>query len=608
MAATHLERYGASWPLFPSVSDAANDLLIEMACIKNGGTWTHNGRTCGQGLSHHYEAMRRLLWPHLDSHRWSDLCRDEILKNRVTVIMGPASSGKTHTPSWVYLCEYFCFPQDTLVLISSTHIDGLRLRVWAEMTSLWQQAVDQFDFLPGHLLDSKLLISTDSLSEDQFDEKHVRDWRKGIKGIPCIQNGKFVGLGKYAGIKQKNIRLIADEAQFMGGSFLSAFANLEKNGDFRATILGNPNEMLDPLGRAGEPEGGWDSQMEPGKTTVWNTKFRGGRCVNLVGTDSPNFDYPADQPIRYKYLISRKTIDDTASFFGKDSIEYYSQCVGVMKIGAMARRVINRDMCRQFGAFADVIWKGTPIVKIYALDAAYGGDRCVGGVIEFGEDINGKIILSIRKPWIIPIRVTANKTPEDQIAERVKADCLAAGISPENMFHDATGRGSLGTALARVWSAHTNPVEFGGSPSDRPVSLDMFVHDPERHARRLKRCDEHYSKFVTELWFTVRYAIEGGHVRNLPEDVMEEGCMREWTRVRGDRIEIETKEDMKERVGRSPDLFDWLAIAVEGARRRGFNIARLASAEADSANLDWLEKYQTAARKRRERFALNHAA
>jgi hypothetical protein len=359
--------------------------------------------------------------------------------------------------------------------------------------------------------------------------------------------------------------------------------------EFRACVLGNPNDPLDPLGLAAEPLDGWTSHLEPDKTAVWKTKFMGGTCVNLIGTDSPNFDFPASQPTRFPYLISREKIANTLSFFPKDSVEYYSQCVGAMKVGILTRRVITRDLCRQFGALDNVKWKGTPLTRIYALDAAYGGDRCVGGIVEFGLDINDKLILSCNTPHIIPVRIGTGKEPEDQISERVRDECLALSVPPENMFHDATGRGSLGTALARGWSAQTNPVEFGGNPTSRPVSLDLYIYDEENRVRRLKYCYEHYSKFVTELWFSVRFTIESGQLRNLPEDVMEEGCMREWRKVKGDKTELETKEEMKERTRRSPDLFDWLSIAIEGARRRGFQIGKLATNSADSVNLDWLD-------------------
>lgn len=564
------ERYGLEW------DEAASDLEIEMTMIKKGGSFKIGNKPFGLGNPYHYEQMRKQLWPELDDHRWHRICRDEILKNKVTVLMGPGSSGKTHEASWIYLCEYFCFPHETCVLVSSTDMRGLRLRVWGEITMLWERAVNRFDFLPGHLLDSRIAITTDDLEDGDVSERTVRDMRKGLIGIPTVQNGKFVGLGKWIGIKQKKVRLIADEAAAMAGSFLSAFANLNKNEDFRAIVLGNPNDPLDPLGRAAEPRQGWTEEfLEPDKTTVWDTKFMDGRCVNLIGTDSPNFDQPGT---RYKYLISEQKIKETLSFFPKDSVEYYSQCVGTMRISTLARRVITRAMCSKFGAMDAAIWETGETVKIGALDSAYGGDRCVCGYVEFGRESGGKYIINIKNPVIVPISVKSSESPEDQISVFVKQYCEQNGIAATNFFHDSTGRGSLGTSLARTWSSDCNPVEFGGKPTNRPVSLDLYKVDKDTGERRLVRCDEYYGKFVTELWFSVRYAIEAGQVRGLPEDVMEEGCLREWSMIKNERRDVETKIEMKERIGRSPDLFDWLSICVEGCRRKGFQISKLAQA------------------------------
>lgn len=580
--------------LWPADTDA---LQVEMWAIQHGGRWLNKSKEeCGHGLPFHYGEMRKIIWPELDEHRWNFLCRDSILSAKVCVLMGPGSSGKTHSAAWVYLCEWFCFPEETCVLVSSTDMRGLKLRVWGEITSLWERAVQRFDYLPGHLLDSKCAISFESIEDGDMDERKVRDMRKGLIGIPTVQGGKQVGLGKWVGLKQKRVRLIADECQFMGGSFLSAFANLNKNEDFRAVVLGNPVDMLDPLGKAAEPKDGWDAHLEPEKTEVWKTRFMDGLCVNLIGTDSPNFDFPADQPTRYKYLISREKIADTLSFFPKDSLEYYSQCVGVMKVGQMARRVLTRRLAEQNRALEDKVnWEGSR-TRIFAVDAAYGGDRAVGGWGEFGRTVGGQVVLLAHPPAIIPINVKIDKEPEYQIAEWVKSECIAAGIVAGNMWHDATGRGSLGTAIARVWSAETNPLEFGGPPSKRPVSLDLFVKDPRTGIKRLKRCDEHYSKKVTELWFSVRYTVEAGQLRGLTEETMEEFCQREWRLVKDDKREIETKDEMKERVGRSPDLADWLSILVEGARQRGFQISKLASVDEDDRDLSWLERAQAAKR------------
>jgi hypothetical protein len=471
-------------------------------------------------------------------------------------------------------------------------------------------AKNRCEDIPGHLIDSKHCFSTDNIQEDE-----IRDLRNGIIGLACKVNHRFVGLGSYVGIKNKRVRLIADEAQFMTSSFLDSISNLDGNPDFKVVILGNPLDPLDSLGKAAEPKGGWSSVGEPAKTTTWPTNFKikgkEGIAVNLVGTDSPNFDYPQDEPPKFPYLICQSSIDSTVAFYGKQSQQYFTQCVGVMKTGLISRRVINREMCRQFHAHDAVIWATTKRTKIYALDAAYGnigGDRCVGGRIEFGKDVSGRVVIEVGFPIIVPVKYQLNGvTAEDQIAEFVRGECEADGIPPQNVFFDSTGRGSLGTAFARTWSADVNPVEFGGNPTTRPVCQDLFTIDIKSKQRRLKLCSEEYSKFVTELWFSVRYGIESDQLRNLPQDVMEEGCQREWKTVKGNKTEIESKVEMKERTGRSPDLFDWLATAVEGARRRGFQISKMANEQVNRSD-QWMKDLQKKSRALAETGRLNYAA
>jgi intein/homing endonuclease len=539
--------YGAYWdPRKPQV-------MIELECLRLGGKWTDKeGHEMGMGMEYHYATLQRLLWPDHDDHRWHQLTLKEMVGYNVVVLMGPKSAAKTCDAAKFALCEYWIDPENTLVLMSSTDLRSLDLRIWGETKMLFEKARELHPYLAGHLIESKRAISTDDIDEDR-----ARDLRKGIIAVPCVEGGKVMNLKKYQGIKQKRMIICADELAAMANSFLSAFSNLDSNDYFKAILMGNPNTMHDPLGRAAEPKGGWDGHMSPEKTDTWDTRFMGGRCVNLIGTDSPNFDFPDRKRPKYPYLISQRTIDSTVAFFGKDSMEYHSQCVGDMQVSQLARQVLTRQMCEQFHAFDQVVWGSEKPQKIYAIDAAYGGDRCVGGYIEFGKDVSGNQIISIHPPVIIPIRVNTLMIPEDQIVEFVMADCGRNGIDPQHVYYDATGRGSLGTSFARRWSDKINPIEFGGPPTDRPVCSDMYVWDSVKHVRRLKTCKEHYIKFVTELWFSVRYAVEAGQVRNMPEDVLEEFCWRQWDSTKDDKKVVETKEEMKERVGRSPDLADW---------------------------------------------------
>jgi len=83
-------------------------------------------------------------------------------------------------------------------------------------------------------------------------------------------------------------------------------------------------------------------------------------------------------------------------------------------------------------------------------------------------------------------------------------------------------------------------------------------------------------------------------VRGLQRDVAEEFYEREWAKVKGDKYELETKDEMKLRTGFSPDLADWLAIAMEGARRNGFMIESLPEYESkDEDRDDYLRKALT---------------
>jgi hypothetical protein len=78
---------------------------------------------------------------------------------------------------------------------------------------------------------------------------------------------------------------------------------------------------------------------------------------------------------------------------------------------------------------------------------------------------------------------------------------------------------------------------------------------------------------VTALWYSSRLVVEGKQMRKLPREVAEEGSMREWGISRTGLIDVEPKEKTKERMGRSPDLWDSLVVAIEIARRHGFEIA-----------------------------------
>lgn len=597
-----MRKYDIDWP------DDWDELRIELHCISKGGRWTRqNGVEAGLGTFEHLMNARKLAWPDRYRHRWTDLLYAEYVKNDITIAMGAASTQKTSHASEFALLNYWARPNNTLVILSTMSMDKLDTGVFSEVKMLWQNAHTLYPWLAGNLLESRRAITTDNV-----DEGGVRDLRKGIIGRACYVGGRWVGLGVLAGTKQDYIIYLADELQFMAETFIASWPNLFSNGHVKILGSGNPkHDPDDQLGIAAEPKEGWTgAQGDITKTDVWDTQFLNGRCVNLVGIDSPNLDTPEGEPEPYPRLIGRKFLKRMAHDWGENSPEFFTQAVGVMKIDMADKRVITRQLCRKQGAQDMAVWAGSPRTKIHCLDPSYGGgDLCISMVLEFGAGDNGLSLIRVVTFRAVLIDLRRDMSAEDQIAEAVDEDLKAHQIPPENSFYDPYGKGTMGFSFAKRFGANCPiPVDSGGKPTERPVRDDLFVDDPSTGERRLKKCSEHYSKFVTEAWFSVAYSIHAGQMRELPMDVMLEGCARKYEMVAGNKIEVESKDDYKAHAKHSPNKFDCLAIGVEGARQRGFMIAKLGPGREDPADDDWFEKeakeYEEALRKN----LLNHTA
>lgn len=580
------EKYGAIWP------KKASDLLIEIGCIKNGGSWTSEaGVQCGKGLLFHYRRLQEILWPEKIWHRWNELVLEQFVNHDFIVLAGPKNSAKTREASDFALTMFFVFQPDITVLISTTDMRSLELRIWGEIKKSFRNAKKLHPELPGYMLHGAKAISAEKLEEAD----DIRDLRNGIIGIPATATGNddAGGMGRYIGIKNQYVVQVADELQQMDPPFLNAISNLSGNPNYKCIGIGNPKDRYDVLGNLSEPHkdlGGWEAYQASETTTVWRTVWPNGVVVNLVGTDSPNFDFPDRSP-PYPFLIKPSSIAVAAERYGRDSWQFTMQSLGVFPVSAQAKRVLTRQFCEQHLALDEPDWDDGKLIHLASLDAAYssiGGDRCVLIFWSLGRNIAGKQILAQRgNPIIVPASPQKQETVEDQIAAFVRQKCMDQNIPPENFGYDGTGRSSLTSAFARLWSPFVVPIEFGGQASERPVSKEINT-----------LCRDYYVNFCTELWYQFRMAIEAEQIRGLSINVVEEGCLRGWD-FKGKRIKVEPKEETKERMGRSPDLMDSAVCGLEIARRHGFEIGAL-NVKAQRSSMAWLyglkERHQRAAR------------
>lgn len=478
----------------------------------------------------------------------------------------------------IILVDYWADPDNTLWLVSTTESRGSELRIFGVIKDLFNEARRTYDFLEGQPLDYLKTITTEEIDDQK---REARSLRRGIIIIPCKSGGVISGLSAYIGIKAPRLRHAGDEVAAMNDGFLNSYSNWYGKEDFRGIMAGNFMETDDPLGVAAEPEAGWDLWEDTGKTQTWRSRFYGAKVVALDGRDSPNNDFPVSPTGRqkYPYLIGPKKLNAVEKTKGKNSWEWWSQCVGKPAKGADIWRVLTKDFCLRHHATDDLVWMDDKILNLYALDPAYGGgDRCVGRQLQLGKRLDGVETLLLHPPDIIPIRLGGEIDAEAQIAGFVYHRAKELGIAAKDIFYDSFGRGTLGFEFAKLFGLDCPvPVDSGAQPTARPVRFDLYVEERDGK-RRLKRCDEHYIKFVTEMYFSLYEAIDSDQIRGLDAETMREGCSRKFTRnKRGDnKIELEPKADYKDRnQGKSPDLADNAVIGLEGARRRGFKIIRI---------------------------------
>jgi len=543
-----LERYGLIFP------EPATPASIELECFyrnwpesKGGlGTFRHlcNAIDLVWNIPKRIQAQQRGIAFDPDQHDtyiwndWSEWMQRTFCEHKWVTVTGPGASWKTTSAALYGLARWYSSPHDTVVIVVSTTLDGLRRRIWKEVTKFYRINSGGI----GNLVQSRNCIQFLKGSDDA-----------GIFGLAVDKGDIGKAVGKIIGFHARNMIVIVDEMQTVNEAIVEACVNLESGAEnFEFKGLGNADSHFDPHGRMSEPKEGWNS-ITP-ESAEWETKH--GVCIHLDGFDSPNLKAGYD---KYPGLLKQRDIDSTVEHYGENSPQFWQMRRGFWAPEGITRTILSETMIAKFRAMEKPIWI-SGFKQGAVLDPAFeGGDRCVLRFPRCGEiEVDDKAVLALDfgDYFIIKLDVTASEPIHYQIARAVKDECEKRTIPPSMFAYDSTGEGGgLGSIIAREWSPQIIGVEFGGRASDRPVS-----------EINLRPCREEYYNRVTELWFGVRVLVQNGQARGLDAATATEFCKRQYS-MRGMLMMVETKKDMKARVGSSPDLADTGAIAVELFRK-----------------------------------------
>ena len=150
------------------------------------------------------------LWNHdelpeplMVKHPWAESMIKAVIKNKYVSIGGAASSGKSHTMAAWGILNWVAAPRATLVLLTSTTLREARKRIWGSVISLLT------------VLDGAPFKIRDSIGNVAYvNENGTLIEKAGLSLIAAERSKTREAIGKFIGIKQKNVILISYRRDF----------------------------------------------------------------------------------------------------------------------------------------------------------------------------------------------------------------------------------------------------------------------------------------------------------------------------------------------------------------------------------------------------------
>ena len=541
-------RYGLQF------ADDWSEAMVELFCYGHA----HPPEDGGLGMQGHLRNAMMLLWPSVYAGevapgvpRWRDdleMLTWAWCNHRVVAVIGHASAAKTHTFAHITAASFIADPENSIITLTSTHLTGLRKRLWADTVAAIRLAEINPTLRGTHMFDVRnhdMTIRPAGTKEDKYVIEGIATDR-GQDAVEKIQ-------GTHS---RKRRYVIIDEAQGTPQAIFEAAANLMTDPDFRMAQLANPTRRYSEFGSWCEPVGGW-STVDPEIDTHWESK-RGGVCVRLDGLKSANIRAGKTY---FPFLLRQDYLESVSTAFGVGSPRWWTFVRGWFAPEGLFGVIFPSAVLNK--AEPKLEYQHKP-VRVAALDPAFeGGDQCALCIGEFGDANGNRHALNLVSSIPIRVAVSERSQPLDYlIAAEVRRLCQQNEVQPENFIIDVTGAGrGVAAILEKDWSPLINRCNFGGGATARRLK-----------ASDVDDCTELFDRFVSELWWAGRAWMEEGLVGGLDENfqlLRQQLSARQYETVKDRKIRIETKREMKDRLGYSPDEADAFVMVVELLRRKG---------------------------------------
>lgn len=493
---------------------------------------------------------------------------------RTIVLTGCAAANKTFSSALYTVLWWLAAPFNSLAYFTSTSKPMIRRRSWPIIQRFCQGGIcnamtGEWVEFGANVVDSKTVVQA-----VKGDDKH------SISALAVAQGETQKAVAKLSGQHAERILLVIDEAQGTPQAIFETIPNLRKGcRDLTIIIIENPISRLTCSGRASEPEGGWKTVGE--QTEQWVSKgvadwqLEKAMVVRFDGAKSPNVLAGVDY---WPFLYTCADWEAANDGRRKGTLSYYIQDRGLSAPDGVGNTVFTEQLVERCEGYGQFIFLSRKRVIAF-LDPGFGGDACVLQFAEIGDIEGGREGIQLTETIEIPIDIESAVEIERQVGKHVMNECKRRGVRPEDFGVYATGTGrGIHYAITEIWSPLIHRVEEGGLPSELPASAD----DP-------RPSKEVYDRKVTELWWTTREFLMAEQMKGFSVQAVTEFSKREYTYV-GRKYSIETKQDMKVKMGYSPDHADTVAGICEVARRQGFELYTRMRMQSERAVEDRIEE------------------
>jgi len=311
----------------------------------------------------------------------------------------------------------------------------------------------------------------------------------------------------FQGYHQKHVLVILDEAPGIRPEIVDGTKALTSSGNAHTLWIGNPIDQTDHFFKSFQ-----DINIPQ------HCKFK------ISAFDTPNFT-GEDVPDEVKEkLINKQWVDDRKKEWGEDSPLYQSKVLAEFPEGG-ENQVITLRECEE----------------ARKRDISYGGDKELGvDVARFGSD------LTVYTP------IQGNMMFE-QITESKKDTMEIAGRIANMMNND-------GYIIAKI-----DVIGIGSGVVDRLNEQGKDGIIGINSAEKAFDSEKYYNR-RTEMWFDAKEWLKEGKLPN-DDELIADLTAPLYTYTSKGQYKLESKEETKKRLGRSPDRGDSAVMAIQNTMR-----------------------------------------